>query len=103
MEPTQLSQQDEALRRAQLDDKTRAGLRYIAVKLADRSRRPHALLDERARLAIALTAAEYVCGGLSPDAEAVERALLLRLPHVDRPITRGEYALIVNRAAWSAR
>ncbi|MFC8277206.1 hypothetical protein ACFUJR_32680 [Streptomyces sp. NPDC057271] len=97
---TDLSQADEGLRQARIDTPIRDGLRYIAGRLANR--RPAALMTEGARLAIALSAAEYISGGPSDTADALERELLQRMPHVDRPITRGEYALLLNKKTWSA-
>ncbi|MFD7978872.1 hypothetical protein [Streptomyces sp. NPDC059071] len=99
-ERTHLPIQDEALRQARLDQPIRDSLRFIATRLADR--RPAALMTEGARLAIALSAAEHTSGGPSDAADALERELLQRMPYVDRPITRGEYALLLNKKTWSA-
>lgn len=97
-----LTQANEALRRARLDDQTRAGLRLIADRY--RNERPHALMTEANRLARALSIAEHLTGGPSDAADELERHLLMRMPHIDgQPITRGEYALMLDRASWRAR
>ncbi|GGT43467.1 hypothetical protein [Streptomyces purpureus] len=92
--------QDEALRQARTDAPIRDSLRYIATRLADR--RPQVLMTDAARLAIALSAAYVVHPRNDDAAEQLERDLLQRMPYVDRPITRGEYALLLNKASWSA-
>ena len=99
---THLTEPDEALRRARLDERTRTGLRLIADRF--RNRRPHVLMTEAGRLAAALRNAEQITGGPGDAADELERELLMRMPYVDhQPITRGEYALILDRAAWGAR
>ncbi|MFE1550595.1 hypothetical protein [Streptomyces sp. NPDC058718] len=99
-ERTHLPIQDEALRQTRADDAVRAGLTWIAARLT--ARRPQVLMTEAARMAIALSAA-YVTHPRDEDAaEALERDLLGRMPYVDRPITRGEYALLLHKTSWSA-
>ena len=100
-ERTHLTEPDEALRRTRLDDQTRAGLRLIADRY--RNTRPYGLMTEAGRLAIALRTAEQITGGPGPATDTLERELLMRMPYVDQPITRGEYALILDRAVWGAR
>lgn len=100
MEPTQLSQQDEALRQTRVDEPVRTGLRWIADRLTHR--RPQVLMTDAARLAIALSAACAVHPADDRAADDLERALLRRMPYTDRPITRGEYALLLRKTSWSA-
>ena len=99
-EPTHLPIQDEALRRARLDEATCDGLRWIAVRISDR--RPHALMTADAREALALSAAHNAHPHDRPAADELERALLLRMPHVDPPTTGADYAEILHRATWKA-
>lgn len=91
-EPTQLSQPDEALRQARLDDHVRDGLRLIADKLTQI--KPSHLMTEDQRLAIALTAAHTIrknCPG--QDIDELETHLLRRMTYTDgKTVTRGEYA-----------
>lgn len=96
---THLPEPDEVLRRVRFDDQIRTGLRLIADRY--RNKRPQVLMTEAGRLAIALSVAEHICGGPSDAADELERQLLMRMPHIDsQPITRGEYALILDRASW---
>lgn len=101
-ERTQLSQPDEALRQARLDDHVRDGLRLIADKLAHT--KPSHLMTEDQRLAIALTAAHTIrknCPG--QDIDELETHLLRRMPYTDgKTVTRGEYALWLHKTSWSA-
>lgn len=89
---------DEALRQVRVDEPIRDSLRWIANKL--RARRPQALMTEGGRIAIALSAAYMIHPNDDTAAEALERELLQRMPYVDRPITRGEFALLLNKKSW---
>ncbi|AZM54147.1 hypothetical protein DMA15_17520 [Streptomyces sp. WAC 01529] len=71
-------------------------LAAIADKLA--GHRPDDRMLEDTRLALACTYATRR-RGFSEPADQLERMLLARMPRVERDITRGEYALILRRAA----
>lgn len=60
-------------------------------------------MTEGGRLAIALSAATEVHPHDDDAAEQLERDLLARMPYADQPITRGEYALKLDKASWSGR
>lgn len=95
-ERTHLPIQDEALRQTRLDEAVRAGLTWIAERLT--ARRPRHEMLPAARLALALRVGLDV-HGYTDEAHDLERELLLRMPTLDQPITRGEYALVLRRAA----
>ncbi|MDT9688176.1 hypothetical protein Q5762_07370 [Streptomyces sp. P9(2023)] len=99
MERTELSQPDEALRQTRTDAAVRAGLTWIADRLTDQ--RPRHDMLPAARLALALRVGLDV-HGYTDEAHALERDLLARMPHIEQEISRGEYALILRRAAGSA-
>jgi hypothetical protein len=92
---THHAQPDAALRRT--DAHVRTSLVWIAARLA--ARRPHAYMTPAGRAAIALTAADTQHPTDETAAVALEQALLLRMPHIDSPVTRADYALILRRAA----
>ena len=93
---TPLTQPDEALRQVRTDETTRAGLLWIADRLTDQ--RPRHEMLPAARLALALRVG-LDCHGYTDQAHTLERDLLLRMPTIEQAITRGEYALILRRAA----
>ncbi|OKK06972.1 hypothetical protein AMK26_10455 [Streptomyces sp. CB03234] len=68
----------------------------IADRLTDV--RPDGPMREPLRMALALrfSQAHY---GVGEGTEALERAVLALMPRITRPITRGEYGLILHRAA----
>ncbi|MFF5972238.1 hypothetical protein ACFY7C_12035 [Streptomyces sp. NPDC012769] len=92
-----LTQEDDALRRARTDQPIREALRWIANRLNDL--RPHAFMSPAGREAIALTAATETFPKDEAAAADLEHALLLRMPHVDGPVTRADYAQSLFRAA----
>ncbi|BAU83326.1 hypothetical protein SLA_2399 [Streptomyces laurentii] len=94
---THLPQPDDALRRARHDEAVRTGLLWIADRIA--ARRPHVFMTASGREAIALSAAYEQHPADETAAETLERELLLRMPHVDSPFTRADYALVLRRAA----
>ncbi|MFI1942042.1 hypothetical protein ACH44C_33530 [Streptomyces purpureus] len=77
-----------------------ADARDVLRQIADRITqvRPHHPMTEPARhgLALRYASAEY---GTGTGCEALEHEVLTHLPHVDQPITRGEYALLLREAA----
>ncbi|MFI8104722.1 hypothetical protein [Streptomyces sp. NPDC086023] len=101
-ERTHPTQQDEHLRRAV--GPTDAGhqlLRLIAHRLrTDRSGDP---MRKGTREALALRYAENRFGINTATARAAEAAFLALAPRVTDPITRGEYALLLDQAIRSAR
>nr|WSX48874.1 hypothetical protein OG409_07890 [Streptomyces sp. NBC_00974] len=104
------SQADEGLRRALGDTPTEAVrgiLRAVAQRL--REERPGDPMREANRLALALTYSERRFGTSSALAREAERQFLgltprieVHLPRGEAPISRGEYALILDRAASRA-
>ncbi|MFI8360734.1 hypothetical protein ACIGD1_11300 [Streptomyces sp. NPDC085612] len=92
---TQLSQEDEGLRRATRDDRIRAGLAYAISRLRDP--RAHHEMTSAARMAIAQRYGTDTLGW-TDEAEELIRDLLGAMPEITREITRGEYALILDRA-----
>ncbi|MGW6395426.1 hypothetical protein ACWFR1_34160 [Streptomyces sp. NPDC055103] len=101
-ERTHLTQQDEALRQARLDDHIRDGLRHIADKL--NQRQPGHLMTAGQRLAVALTVADTTHPDNEDAAVELERQLLRCMPFVDgQVVTRGEYALWLHKAAKEVR
>ncbi|MFE5628458.1 hypothetical protein [Streptomyces sp. NPDC056543] len=98
MERTHPTQQDEALRRARLDDHARAVLIDISNRLT--VIRPWGAMTEGIRRSRPLAVAERLYGR-GPYADEVEATALALMPPVG-DITRGEYALILRRAAGKA-
>lgn len=103
MERTQHSQADEALRQV-----TGPGtnVRAVLTAIADRlsTVRPAGVMREAIRLSLALRYATEAHGFGTPRANEVEREALRLMPRVDpsSTTTRGEYALILRRAAGGA-
>jgi hypothetical protein len=99
---THPTQEDEGLRRVLGDhptDAVRCLLRQIAQRLRDE--RPADPMRESVRLALALTYSARRFGADTGLAHEAERQLLGQMPRIDRDesITRGEYALILDRVA----
>ncbi|MGW5852108.1 hypothetical protein ACWFQ8_29880 [Streptomyces sp. NPDC055254] len=97
---TQLSQPDEALQRARGDAPTEAArclLRAVAQRLRDE--RPTDPMRNTAIDALALTYSERRFGVGTAMAEEAERQFHGHAPRITEPITRGEYSLILDRAA----
>ncbi|MGW1892125.1 hypothetical protein ACWCP6_17975 [Streptomyces sp. NPDC002004] len=80
----------------------RADAAQLLVAIADKisSYRPEDPMLEDSRLALACTYATNL-RGFTETAELLERVLHACMPRVDRDITRGEYALILRKAAES--
>lgn len=100
MERTDHSQPDEALRRAAGPSKdARAVLTAIADRLTDV--RADGAMREPSRLALVLRYATEAHGFRSQRADEVEREVLRLMPRItpDTVVTRGEYALILRKAA----
>lgn len=99
---TDLSQADEALRRAQdnTSEIARCMLRAIAQRLRDE--RPTDPMRDSIRISLALTYSERRLGRDTARARIAEREFLSLAPRVVDPITRGEYALILDRIAARA-
>lgn len=74
--------------------------RAVLTAIADRltNVRPTHNMDEPRRLALVLSYATDQ-RGMSDAADMLEREVLRYAPPIERPITRGEYALIVLKAA----
>lgn len=101
MDPTQLTQQDEALRRAKLGaNPYTAGLDWVANRLTDRA--PAADITEVALLAIVRGWAVQV-HGWSKEADTLDRDIRDALPETRSGETRGEYALRVREAVRCIR
>lgn len=99
MERTQLTQQDEALRRARLDGHARAVLLDIAGTLT--KVKPWHAMEPKIREARPLSVAERLYSR-GPYADQVAEAAQALMPVIDGGISRGEYALILRRAAGKA-
>ncbi|MFE4874781.1 hypothetical protein [Streptomyces sp. NPDC056682] len=103
MERTDHVQPDEYLRRATGPD---ADVRSVLNAIADRlsTVRPTGIIREPNRLALALRYATEAHGFGSQRAGKVEREALHLMPQItpDTVITRGEYALILRKAAGGA-
>jgi hypothetical protein len=93
MDLTQLSQEDEGLRRARGDGLTL--VTDIAHRL--RTERPGDPMRESTREALALTYASRRYGGGTARARDAERQFLTMSARVPESITRGEYALLLDR------
>lgn len=96
---TYLAQQDEALRQVRADETIRAGLLWIADRLTTQRPRHEMLPATRLALALRVGLDQH---GYTDEAHTLERELLLRMPTITHEITRGEYALILRRAAGKA-
>ncbi|WP_327710052.1 hypothetical protein OG912_16890 [Streptomyces sp. NBC_00464] len=99
-EPTDRTQPDEGLRRAQAepDTTTRTLLLRIATRLS--TERPSLAMREVTRLALALRFATEQHGFDTPETNTAEQQLLRHMPQVDdRDISRGEYALLLRGRA----
>lgn len=95
-EPTDHTQPDEGLRRAQAEpDQT---TRTLLLRIADRlsTERPSLAMREVTRLALALRFATNEYGFDTPDANTAEQLLLRHMPQINRSISRGEYALLLR-------
>lgn len=105
-DPTDLSQPDEALRQTRVIEEA-GDIRQRLTRIADRltENLPNAAMREVNRLTYARDYAEHQHGRSTDMARAVERALRRQMPQIgDRPITRGEYALLLRaRAGRSTR
>ncbi|MFD3749728.1 hypothetical protein ACFWVT_05585 [Streptomyces cyaneofuscatus] len=99
-DPTQLTQPDEALRRATSGDQVPAAP-TVLLTIADRltSTRPASPILPPRRAALALRYATDAAGYDTPASHTLERSLLRLMPEITRPITRGEYALLLRAAA----
>lgn len=100
MDPTQLTQQDEQLRRALTGNLVRGGLAYAVERLTDR--RSHHAMTDAARLAIIQRYATDTLGW-TDQADELIRQLLTVMPEIDRDLTRGEYAVIIQPTAGAGR
>lgn len=100
-ERTQLTQPDEALRQARLDDTVRDGLRLIADSLTHTQ--PGRLMTPTDRMHEARITASATHPRDTDAAVELERQLLRRMPFVDGlVVTRGEYALWLHKTSWGA-
>lgn len=97
---TAQQQADEALRQATRDGHVRAGLTYAIGRLRDP--RAHREMTDAARLAMAQRYATDTLGW-TDEADDLIRDLLAAMPEITRDITRGEYALLLDRAAGPGR
>jgi hypothetical protein len=88
------------MERTHTDPSTRDSLRWIADRLIHH--RPHLLMTDDMRLAVALSAAHTAHPSGDQAAENLQDALLHRMPYVDKPITCGGYALLLHKISWSA-
>lgn len=95
-ERTYLPIQDEALRQVHLDETLRASLLWIADRLT--TQRHYHEMTPNARQMLAMRRAQDIHGDTGAGS-ALCALLLERMPHVDRDMSRGEYALILRRAA----
>lgn len=101
---TDLSQPDEALRQTRAIEEA-GDLRQLLTRIADRltENLPSRAMREVNRLAYARDYSDAEHGYRTPMALAVERALLRQMPRIEtRPITRGEYALLLRARAGRA-
>lgn len=75
--------------------------RAVLAAIADRllNVRPTHNMDEPRRLAMVLTHATDRHGYMSDAADELEREVLAYAPPIEQPITRGEYSLILRKAA----
>lgn len=98
-DPTDRAQAEEALRRAATADQTATAPRLL-LDIADRltTIRPASPILPPRRVALALRYATDAAGYDTPASHTLERALLRLMPTIDRPITRGEYALLLRKA-----
>ncbi|MFJ9890867.1 hypothetical protein ACIQRW_34155 [Streptomyces sp. NPDC091287] len=98
-DPTDRAQAEEALRRAATADQTATAPRLL-LDIADRltTIRPASPILPPRRQALALRYATDAAGYDTPASHTLERALLRLMPTIDRPITRGEYALLLRKA-----
>lgn len=78
-------------------DDVRASLTAMADRLT--RRRPNSTMHEPMRMALALTHATDRKGFCTPEADTLEAQILARAPRVEADITRGEYALLLRKAA----
>ena len=99
MEPTQLSQPDETLRQARLDDHARAVILDIAYNLNDVKPWQHLPAGTWHDEPYAVASRLYGRGPYSDDVAKAAQALM---PNIDWLATRGEYAQILFRAAGKA-
>lgn len=78
-----------------------ADARAVLAAIADRlaNVRPHAAMDEGRRLALVFRYANDRHGLCTDAADELEREVLQHAPRIDRDITRGEYSLILRKAA----
>ncbi|WP_143669115.1 hypothetical protein [Streptomyces sp. wa1063] len=99
-DPTDRAQAEEALRRAATADQAATAPRLL-LDIADRltTIRPASPILPPRRAALALRYATDAAGYDTPASHTLERALLRAMPEITRPITRGEYALLLRKAA----
>ncbi|MER7814517.1 hypothetical protein [Streptomyces sp. NPDC096153] len=83
-------------REAPPSDDARAIINRIVGRLT--TERPDATIDDARRMALALTYATDQAGFRTAAADSLEREVLIHMPRIEQPITRGEYALIVRHA-----
>lgn len=96
MERTQLNQADEALRQSVPSPDARTTLLAIATRLTNV--RPTGDMYEARRLALALRYAQEALGS-TPAADLLEMEILRHMPRITSVTTRGEYALLLRKAA----
>lgn len=98
-DPTDRAQAEEALRRAATADQAATAPRLL-LDIADRltTFRPASPILPPRRAALALRYATDAAGYDTPASHTLERALLRAMPEITRPITRGEYALLLRKA-----
>ncbi|MFH9610449.1 hypothetical protein [Streptomyces sp. NPDC017448] len=99
-DPTDRAQAEEALCRAATADQAATASRLL-LDIADRltTTRPGSPILPPRRHALALRYATDEAGFDTPASHALERALLRMMPEITRPITRGEYALLLRARA----
>ncbi|MFJ1858770.1 hypothetical protein ACIOHA_15845 [Streptomyces anulatus] len=100
-DPTDLTQPDEALRQTRAIEEA-GDIRELLTRIANRltENLPAAAMRDVNRLSYARQYAEAEHGYGTDMTRAVERALLRQMPRIDdRPITRGEYALLLHARA----
>lgn len=98
---TYASQADEALRQATPSPDARAVLAAMAERL--RTIRPDSALEDPRRLAMILSFSYDQRSGDLDAAEELELEVRDLAPRIKNEITRGEYALILDRAAGASR
>lgn len=98
---TYASQADEALRQAVPSPDARTVLTAMAGRL--RTLRPGSVLEDPRRLAMILSFSYDQLPGDLDAAEELEHEVRAFAPRITEDVTRGEYALILDRAAGVGR